>query len=277
MTGIAIARDRVLSATRVVAFAITPFLLLAFAVLVPVPSDVDTVFAWPIKPAMSAMVLGSVYLGGAYFFLRVGFATRWHTVAGGFVPVGAFATLMGITTLLHWDRFVHDRLAFWLWVTLYFTTPFVVFVVFIVNQREYRRAEDDELRIPPSAAMVIGIGGVGSLVMSGFLYVFPERAMRIWPWHLTPLTSRTLAAVFVLGAAGLGAFRERRWSAMRTLLQVAAIMLALLIINGARAHDEFDPDNVLTWVLVAGFLGALLGIALLYARMDKAARSTVGT
>jgi hypothetical protein len=86
-------RDRVLLSTRVLAAVIIGFLVLAYAVLYPRPTDTRRLFAWEIKPTMSAMVLGSVYLGGAYFFLRVTRACQWHTVAGGFVPVGTFASL----------------------------------------------------------------------------------------------------------------------------------------------------------------------------------------
>jgi hypothetical protein len=85
-----------------------------------------------------------VYLGGAYFFFRTVRSSQWHTVAGGFLYVGTFASMMGITTILHWDRFIHSNVAFWLWVALYFTTPFVVFAVFFRNQREYARSSDGE-------------------------------------------------------------------------------------------------------------------------------------
>src|SRR5438270_13060865 len=97
--------DKVFLSTRVLAAVIVPFLVLAFMVLVPWPTDTTRLFAWGIRPSMSAMVLGSVYLGGAYFFLRVVRASQWHTVAGGFLPVGMFATLMGVTTILHWHQF----------------------------------------------------------------------------------------------------------------------------------------------------------------------------
>jgi hypothetical protein len=131
-----ILRDRILLSTRVVSAAIIPFLVLAFVVLFPWPGDTKRLFAWEIKPTMSPMVLGSVYLGGAYFFFRTVRSSQWHTVAGGFLSVGTFASLMAATTVLHWDRFIHGNVAFWLWVGLYFTTPFVVFAVFIRNQRE---------------------------------------------------------------------------------------------------------------------------------------------
>ena len=62
--------DRVLPLTRWVSLAIIPFLVVAFAVLYPFPDDTGRLFAWPVKPAITPMILASVYLGGAYFFLR---------------------------------------------------------------------------------------------------------------------------------------------------------------------------------------------------------------
>ena len=127
--------DRVLALTRWVSLVIIPFLVVAFVVLVPWPTDTGRLFAWQIKPTLTSMVLGSVYLGGAYFFLRAFRAKEWHTVKGGFVPVGTFAALMGVATIAHWDKFLHTHVAFWLWAGLYFTTPFLVFLVFLANRK----------------------------------------------------------------------------------------------------------------------------------------------
>ncbi len=268
--------DRVLLSTRVLAAAIIPFLVLAFLVLVPWPTDTRRLFAWEIKPTMSPMVLGSVYLGGAYFFLRVVRATRWHTVAGGFVPVTAFAMLMGITTLLHWQRFLHGNVAFWLWVALYFSTPFLVFAVFIRNQREYDSTADSSGRIASAAAGALVLAGAASLAMCLFLYLFPARGVAVWPWHLTPLTARMLGAIFALGAAGVGAWWERRWNAIRILLQVAGFMLVLILIAAARAHSQFDTSNALTWLFLAGFVLATVALVGLYVRMEAQSSSGVG-
>ena len=252
---------------------IIPFLVLAFAVLYPWPGDTRRLFAWEIKPSMSAMVLGSVYLGGAYFFLRVVRARQWHTVAGGFVPVGTFASLMAVTTVLHWGRFLHGNLAFWLWVALYFTTPFLVFAAFLNNQREYPSSTSGEVLLPAAAAGVIVVAGGLSGVTAAFLYLFPHRAVDLWPWHLTPLTARMLGAIFALGLAGLGAARERRWSAARILVQVACVMLVLILAAGVRAHREFDSGNPLTWLFAAGFVAATVAAAALYVQMESRARS----
>ena len=258
--------DRVLPATRVLAAVIVPFLVLAFAVLVPSPTDTKRLFAWRIVPTMSPMVLGSVYLGGAYFFLRVVRASNWHAVAGGFVPVGTFATLMGVTTILHWHKFLHGNVAFWLWVGLYFTTPVLVFLVFFRNQREYDSSADASGRIGSVAAGGLVLVGVTSMATCLFLYLFPARAVTVWPWHLTPLTARMLGAIFALGVAGIGAWWERRWSAMRILLQVAGLMLVLiLIVITSLAGDEFGWVGVIANAVVltvASWLIFIVGLKL---------------
>jgi hypothetical protein len=268
-------RDRVLFPTRLVAALIIPFLVLAFAVLVPWPTDTRRLFAWDIRPTLSAMVLGSVYLGGAYYFLRVIRAAHWHAVAGGFVPVGTFASMMGVATILHWDKFIHTNVAFWLWIALYFSTPFIVFAAFIVNQREYRPVRGQELELSHAASLTIAAGGAAALVMSLFLFLFPARGAAIWPWHLTTLTAQVLGAIFALGLAGLGALRERRWSAARLLLQVAEFMLVLILIAAVRGHDQFDTSNMLTWVFAVGFVVTPAAIAVLYIKMETRARQSV--
>jgi hypothetical protein len=264
--------DRILPATRTLAAVIVPFLVVAFAVLVPEPSDTGRLFAWNLTPSLSAMILGSVYLGGAYYFVQVVRASRWHTVAGGFVPVGTFASLMGIATVAHWNRFSHSHVAFWLWAGLYFTTPVLVFAAFWRNQREFRPATgtpSDGLHLAPGAAVAITVAGGASVAMSALLFLWPRGAIDAWPWALTPLTARMLGAIFALGLAGLFAHRERRWSAVRTLVQVALVMLVLIVACTVRARHELDPGNVLTWLFTAGFLTTTVAMTRLYLEMER--------
>jgi hypothetical protein len=266
--------DRVLTTTRVVSAVIIPFLVLAFVVLDGWPRDTARLFAWPIKPPLTAMLLGSVYLGGAYFFARAVRATRWHTIKGGFPPVATFATLMGIATILHWEKFTHSHVAFWLWAGLYFTTPFLIAGVWIVNRRFEDRTADDEVLVPEPMARVIGAIGVLAAAMSAFLFLFPQGAIDVWPWALTPLTARVMGAIFALGLAAVGAFTERRWSAYRLLVQVEMVMLTLILVSGIRGAADWDPSNVLTWLFAAGFAGVLAASVVLYLRMERLARPT---
>ena len=118
--------DRVLPYTRLLSLLIIPFLLTAFVVLYFFPADTKRLFAWTINPTMTPMMLASAYLGGAYFFIRVLREPRWNVVKTGFVSVALFASLLGVATILHWDKFNHQHVAFWLWTGLYFTAPFLV-------------------------------------------------------------------------------------------------------------------------------------------------------
>ena len=267
------ATDRVLPATRVLSAVIIPFLLVAFVVLFFFPSAKDTarLFAWRIVPPFTPMVLGSVYLGGAYFFLRAFRATEWHTIEGGFISVGTFASMMGIATIVHWEKFIHGNVAFWLWAGLYFTTPFLVFGVFLLNRRERSRASPGDLLVSPVAAKLIAVIGAMAAASSVFLFIFPKAAIRIWPWLLTPLTARVMGAVFALGIAGMGAITERRWTSARVLLQVAGFMLALILVSAIRANGDFNTSRPLTWVFAAGFVGLAVAMAIFYARMESLA------
>jgi hypothetical protein len=260
--------DAVLPATRALSAFIVPFLVVAFVVLYGFPNDTDRWFAWTIKPTMTPMTLGAVYLGGAYFFVRAFRAKAWHTVKGGFVAVGSFASLMGVATIIHWDKFNHDHVAFWLWAGLYFTTPFLVWGVWGANRRLDSHAGPDDLLLPPAARTIMAGTGAVAVIAGAFLFLLPSEAIDVWPWTITPLTSRVLGAIFMLGIAGLGVLTDARWTAARLMLQVQVFMLSLILLAGVRAHREFDGGSVLTWLLLGGFVAAVAAAAFLLVTMD---------
>ncbi|MGH3923183.1 MAG: hypothetical protein ACRDTT_10000 [Pseudonocardiaceae bacterium] len=261
-----------LPATRMVSAAIVPFLLVAFVVLYGAPKDTGRWFAWQITPSMTSMVLGSVYLGGAYFFTRAVRASHWHTVKAGFVPVTLFASLMGVATIVHWDRFNHGHVAFWLWAGLYFTTPLLVFGVWLANRGRDRRAAAEDLLVSPGTRLAAGVIGVAALGFGLLLFLQPGWAVDVWPWSLTPLTARVFGATFCLGAAGLGIFVDPRWSTARLMVQVQGLMLLLVLGAVFRARAEFDVGNPLRWLFAGGFLGLLAGSAVVWVRMEARRR-----
>jgi hypothetical protein len=261
--------DTVLRATRALSAFIVPFLVVAFVVLYGFPKDTERLFAWKIAPPMTPMTLGAVYLGGAYFFVRAFRATEWHTIKAGFVAVGTFASLMGIATAVHWDRFNHDHVAFWLWAGLYFTTPVLVWSVWAANRRRGSVPHSDDVMLPPPARLVMGATGALAVSAGLFLFLLPSQAIDVWPWTITPLTSRVLGAIFMLGIAGLGVITDARWSAARLMLQVQMLMLSLILIAAARAYADFDASNVMTWLLLAGFAGAVGSAAVLTITMNR--------
>ena len=268
--------DRVLATTRALSAFIAPFLLVAFVLLYGFPGDTKRLWAWPIQSHMTSMLLASAYLGGCYFFLRVLLVERrWAAARAGFVSVALFATLLGVATILHWDKFSHGKLAFWLWAGLYFTAPFLVAAAWLLNQRYAGRPAPDAARLGRVARWVVA--GVGALaVLTGVaLFVAPTRAIGLWPWPLTPLTGRVVGATFCLGAAGLGVLVDERWEAVRLMRRVQLVMFTLILVAALRARHEFFVDRPLTWVMGVGII-VLFAVSATSAVGDEAHRSTPG-
>jgi hypothetical protein len=59
--------DHIYRFTRLLSIIIIPFLIAAWIILYLRPERSGELFAWPIKPPMTAMMLGAAYLGGVVF------------------------------------------------------------------------------------------------------------------------------------------------------------------------------------------------------------------
>lgn len=92
----------------------------------------------------------------------------------------------------------------------------------------------------------------------------------LWPWTLTPLSCRTLAAVCCLGVAGIGIWSDPRWSTLRRMLEVEMLMVGLILLAALRARDEFDSTKPLAWPLLVGF--SLVFLVSLVLRISPQAR-----
>jgi len=260
--------DRVLVGTRVLSAVIVPFLLAGFVLLYLFPGDTRQLFAWTINPSMTAMVLASAYLGGTYFFLRVLREPHWHVVKTGFLSVALFASLLGVATILHWDKFNHQHVAFWLWTALYFSTPFLVLGTWFANRRFAAPAGIDELRLGWVSRWVVGLIGLLALIQGIVMFLAPTQIIAIWPWTLTPLTCRVVGAIFCLGSAGIEVVFDPRWSTLRLMLQVVALMVTLMLIAAVRARGQFDTGRPVTWLMLGGFVSVLLGSTYLWYSME---------
>ncbi len=262
--------DRILPETRWLAVFIIPFLVAAFILLYFWPNDTDKLFAWTIKPAITPMMLAAAYSGGIYFFTRAALAKQWHLMKLGFLPVAAFAALLGVATLLHWDRFNHSHISFFTWAALYFTTPFLVLAVWLRNRTtDPRTAESNEVIIPQVIRLFIGVVGVITLAVSLLLFLQPALMIHLWPWTLTPLTARVVGAMFALpGLVGLGIALEKRWSAARIILEAQAFSILMILIATARAWSDFGQSNAITWLFVGGLSFLLIALATLYVSIE---------
>lgn len=214
--------DRLFRETRWVAALIVLFLIPGFVILYLFPDRTDQLWARTISPRMTPLVMGAGYLAGAYFFGRAALATRWHTVARGFPMITAFTWCMGLATALHLDRF-HltpgsvGNVAFWFWAGLYAVTPFLVPVLWLRNRAtDPVTPEPGEVVVPGPVRWGMGLVGGLELGLGLFLFLRPGLAGLIWPWKITPLTSRVVGGWLVLPGAGrMSIALDPRWSAWR--------------------------------------------------------------
>lgn len=266
--------DRVLAYTRGLSLFIAPFLAVAFVILYLFPGQTHRLFAWTIQPTMTPMVLGSAYLGGFYFFVRALREPRWSALKTGFASVALFASLLGVATVIHWEKFNHPHVAFWLWAGLYFIAPFLVIGAWIANRRHAAPARDDEQRLGTTARWIVALVGLAALLTGIAMFVAPAQMIAIWPWMLTPLTCRVIGAIFCLGSAGLGVLPDPRWLTVKLMLQVEILMITLMLLAAIRARTEFLTDRPLTWLMLAGFTAVLTGSTFLWYTQETRGRRT---
>lgn len=270
--------DRIFPLTRWVVALIIPILVAAFAILYFFPDDTAQLFAWTINPRMTPLLMGAGYISGAYFFTRTLTAARWHHVAAGFPPVAVFAALMGIATLLHWDRFNHNHPSFYAWTLLYATTPFAVSGMWLYNRSADRATPDpDDVFIPGVIRWIFALTGAVTLAVGLLFFILPNWMIPLWPWQLSPLTARVGGGWLAMpGVFAILISLDRRWSSARLALQSLALSFAFLLLAVPRAWDDFDQSNPFTWVFIGGAILSLIAIAGLYAIMEaRRSRSPV--
>ncbi|MFN2136269.1 MAG: hypothetical protein ACK2UK_09960 [Candidatus Promineifilaceae bacterium] len=284
------ADDRILPFTRIVAWLVIPFLVAAFIILYLDGTRTAEWFSWEIPSRLTTALMGAGYLGGAYFFLRVGLgagqrhihlgagylhdssyisrwrALRWHEVHLGYPAVTTFTIFMLLATLLHWDKFFTNNWPFWVWLVLYIVTPILVPAVWWLNRPADPHTPAPGDRIVP-AWLRFGVAALGGFFLAISLAAFfrPQFIIDIWPWTLSPLTARVMAGWHALLGVGLLAMAsDRRWSAWPVPMQSIAIWYVLLL--GAFVwHQEEFGAGLLNWYsfLLIGSLAGMLVISLI--------------
>ena len=269
--------DRVLPYTRVLAFVIIPFLVAAAFLLLVLPGGTEQHFAWTIQPPVTAMLLGSAYAGGIWFFVQVAVQRRWHRVRHGFPAVLVFATLLGIATFLHWDRFHFGHVSFITWVALYVSTPVLVLVALILNVREDDgMPEGDDVEIPAPWRYVLALVGAASTVTGLVLFIMPSLLIGAWAWEVTPLTARVVGAVLTLpGLVNIWMLWDDRWSAFRRVFQAQLVSLACILLAIVVRLADFEWERPSAWLFAIGIVASAAVYALFYFSLERRATRSV--
>ncbi len=147
---------------------------------------------------MNAAFIGAGFLAGTVATgLVLRFATHWRSLSTLPPALWVLATTLFAATLIHEDRFKWDYPPTWVWLFVYAAVPLAV--PFLVA-RQRRVAEpvppaDPRLNLVRVLSAVFGVAIIAGAVA---LYVAPVEVGEHWPWALTPLLGRAVAAWYAL-------------------------------------------------------------------------------
>ena len=269
--------DRIYRITRWVLAVVNVALLFAFLVLYIEPQSTATNFAWEIKPPLTAVFMGAGYISGAYMFIFAIIGRQWHRVKNSLLPVSAFAAIMLLVTLLHYDRFLQGNLVFILWLIIYIITPFLVPWLWFHNRvTDPGTPEIHDKVVPPLLRWAAGLSGIATLLFWITNFIYPPLLIAIWPWKLTLLTARTVCAWgSLISVGGLVLFRESRWSAWRYNIQSITLWQVLMVIGSIIHRQDFINGSLVNGYFIA-IIFMLLVLTFLYAWMEFGGPSQVG-
>jgi predicted small integral membrane protein len=268
---------RILAATHWASLVVFAILVPALVILWGMPDRTADAWAWTIQPELTPIFLGAGYGAGAYFFLRTFLSDQFHPSSAGIFGAAFFATLMLIATLIHWDRFNHGdapligALVFYGWVGVYIVSPFVVFALWWLNRRtDSGEPAPGEAIVPAWVRRTAQVVAAGAFAGAAFFFLAPEEAIDVWPWDLTPLTSRVIGSFTAqVGVGALLISLDRRWSAWKLIVQTFFVATALLLVGAIRAWDDFDTGNALMYVYLGGLVAGDVALLLLYRSMTR--------
>lgn len=229
------------------------------------PQDSATNFAWPIRPAVMASVLGAFYITTAPLFLLPLLARRWEKIRVLFLPAALFCALQLLATFLHWEKFRADSRPFGVWLASYVLPPPVLVAAYVWQQRAARGSAVDPGEAFPRwlRALALACGGTLLLIGAG-CFAVPALLLPRFAWALTPLTTRSLSGWLVLfGTLLVCMVREND----RTRCRLASLMLVFalpaLIVQMLRFRGEVDFGHPGLWIGLGLFAAAFVcGLAL---------------
>lgn len=228
----------------------------------------DRLFAWTIKPPLTAAFLGGAYWSSMLLEWLAARETQWAHARVAVTAVLAFTLITLIVTLIHLDRFhlTSDdpltRAAAWAWLIVYAIVPPVLAILLILQMRAPGGDPPVVAPLPAWLWPIIGLQAAALLAVGAMLLVAPGFAAPLWSWQLTPLTARAIGAWLIgLGIAAAQVLREGDLMRVRNVQISSAAFVALQAIALARYPAVVSWSDPRLWGYLL-FLASILAVSL---------------
>lgn len=264
------------------------FLALFFVLWFLIFPQYGIYFAWPVKPALTALFLAAGFMLRSYFGFHLWREKLWYrlrwSINGDFVFLGVLfvATwwhigemnwhLQGVSETLR----IFSLIIAHIWVLAYTLEPLTVW---LIHPREAAAAEPVE---PPYAegpllpflkGTLVAIFFFGTTIWA-LLFFNTDFANLRWPWELNAFDSRIMSAwpaACAVWAVTMWSMKD--WAEVKVGVRALLIFAVALFVIWIFTFPSYDPARInrLTYGLLAG----ASALALLYAywRQEQARRT----
>ncbi len=208
--------------------------LIAGALLFFGATHTDRWWAWTMTPPLTAATLGAFYWAAFVLILSAARSSTWVRARPAVYPVGVIALLLLLITLIHLDRFDLNSLFGVFWLVAYALVPLLLAWALADQLRTDGEDGRGDRRLPGLLRRILLVEGAVMLAAGLLLLIAPGRADDIWPWALTPLTSRAIGAFLLgIGLSALIAVRDDDPVSFRgaAMAYTALGLLELLALN----------------------------------------------
>jgi hypothetical protein len=217
----------------------------------------DAWWSWTIQPPLTAATLGAFYWAAFVLILSAVRSRAWVAARPAVYPIAVIALLLLATTLFHLDRFDLDSVFGVFWVVAYVLVPIVLAWALAEQLRAPGEDSRGARRLPRTLRWALTVEGLAMLAAGSVLLVSAHTADDLWPWALSPLTSRAIGSfLFGIGLTALIAVRDDdvvsfRGAALAYTVLGVLELLALLLHTPDLEGDHFDTAvYVVSWSAV---------------------------
>jgi hypothetical protein len=245
------------------------FGLMSIVTISYTPADTARHFAWPIRPTVTAALLGGFYIASASIFVLALFARRWQNIRVFIIASILFSSTELLATFLHWDRFSVGSTPFNVWFVSYVLPPPLFIAFYIWHER---RAAPIPLRgdepLPPNLRLGMHMLGAFLAFFAVLAFVVPASLIAVAPWQFTLLTARALSGwILALGVLLISAARENDRTRARIASPFFILLLPSIALEVARYSNEVNWSHPTIYVGLV-LLVVIFAIGVYLARGD---------
>jgi hypothetical protein len=267
----------ILPGTRLLLVIFGGLTLLAFVALFVLAEQTERSFAWTIKPPATAAFLGAAYAAGCVLVVLALRKGTWAALHIPFLTILVFTIATLGASLLHLDRLHFSspvtiaRYAAYFWMGVYVLIPLAMVAVLIVQERRPIPAPP-RVAMPAALAATVLVQGILLLAVGSALFGVPALATSLWPWPLTPLTARVIAAwLLAFGLCAILAWRSRDLGRLDVAAWAYGLLAVLEVVVILRYPGTVRWSTPAIWVYLA--LAASIVVTSAYALLRLRRRS----